>query len=218
MDTSIQKPKSSVMITRVVGFARPLLDHEPFGPTILTGDFGFDVVLPVMTSRQSTLSILESSAADVAGKRLSFAILNRGKHIIDSLRDPVFGRFDLRIGGRSRVMKARRNRRRAGGWSWSKGRGFLRGEDRLQLNRDKDAEKEEAEAGAKHSNERDGRHRSRSDEGARIQRARSQNGAHCSTFIARPRILLVQSCLLSTRLTHAKSQDHLHDRTSQCVS
>ena len=74
------------MISGIVGFPGPLLDHNPFGITPAAADPRVDIILPIATGRKTAFSVLEVTPTDIAWKWASASPFQLREEIVGFFR------------------------------------------------------------------------------------------------------------------------------------
>jgi hypothetical protein len=95
------------MVIRVVGLPGIVFDDDPFGIPRAAAYFGIHIVLAIVTTRQSSFTILKRPAADISREGLAIMLL-------DGLQQ-VFG---FLWGGLRDSMQSIRLRRVVKSWPW----------------------------------------------------------------------------------------------------
>ena len=83
---SIEGDKRSVVISGIVGFPGPLLDHNPLGITPAPADLRIDIILPIATRRKTAFSILEVTSPDIAWKWTPSSLFQLCEEIVGFFR------------------------------------------------------------------------------------------------------------------------------------
>jgi hypothetical protein len=70
------------VISGIVGFPGPLLDHDPFGIASAASDLRIDIILPIATRWKASFSVLEITAADIAWEWKPLSLFQLAEQII----------------------------------------------------------------------------------------------------------------------------------------
>src|SRR5262245_18259208 len=101
---SVQRKKRAVVVIRVVGLARVLLDDEPLSIARAPWDFSVDVVLFIAPAGQPAFPVVKHLSADIARQRYSVTLFERLEKCIGLLRRRAVRLLNLRrrqVGGSS---------------------------------------------------------------------------------------------------------------------
>ena len=74
------------MISGIVRFPGPLLDHNPLGITTAAADLRIDIILPIATRRKTAFSILEVTPPDIAWKWTPSSLFQLCEEIVGFFR------------------------------------------------------------------------------------------------------------------------------------
>ena len=76
------------MVACVIGLAAALIHHNALGPAIAARHKGMDIVLPVSSRGETSLTVHKRPAPHIAGRRLAPVPLNRRQHLVGGGRHP----------------------------------------------------------------------------------------------------------------------------------